>query len=101
MLEKLVTSDLNRTLSKYDADPILLDANEDQLWGALACLDEGSSDYEKLQWLKLDRKLRTLLWKKEVEEERKHRRMMDRRYWAPLIVAMLGVIVGILVALLK
>ena len=79
------------TMNVLGADPLVRSANEEELWGALACLDENPD----LERLKLERKIRVVLEQKELEEERKHRRIMDRRYWGPLIVGILAVLVGL------
>jgi hypothetical protein len=71
--------------NQYTADSPLLKANAEQLWGALACLDE--KEFRELEQLNLDRKIRVILQKKEVEEQR-------RRYWGPLVVGILSLILG-------
>ena len=81
-------------------DRILLEEKDDEkLWDALACLDE--SGYEPLGWMQLDRKIRTVLQYRQAQEEKNQRELMNRRYWGPLIVGVLGVVVGILSVILS
>ena len=96
LLDRLKTSH-EAEVSVLGADPLVRGANEEELWGALACLDE----YPDLERLKLERKIRVVLQQKELKEDRKHRRMMDRRYWAPLIVGILSLILGALIGALR
>ncbi len=91
-----------------EAEHYLLDSTDDELWNALALLDERENECFKV--LRLDRKIRTIIQKREaeeagkirqlqrqeIEELRTQRKLENRRYWGPLIVGILGLLVGLI-----